>query len=228
MNTERHEDLCARLAAGELRLDDAEVLAYLDEEPTMRDELEDMARLGAALEGEAVLRREVLALAEQEHEAPGASAIGSSIRDAIAAEGAPAASTHSRPALLRAPWGPLAAAAAVLLVVALYFRDDDVVGPPRVDDPLGGGIEELQPTGETSALESFTWSSDLAPGGWFLVRVWGEQEQLLLESGRLHDATWTPTAAELEALDGALRWEVERYDAQGIADARADAELVLP
>jgi hypothetical protein len=123
----------------------------------------------------------------------------------------------------RRSWPPrrwllaIAAAAAVALVWLVWVaRPRWTRGGPSPEIQLGARLEIHAPASGAAAYERFTWSYDLSPGGWFVVRVRDPRspgsEPELARSGRLGEPRWQPPPEETRAWPDEILVEVQAFD----------------
>lgn len=202
--------------------------------PVCRAELDALLEVGRELDALATDTRGAIRDAHAEPSAPGEARVDAWLRERLPATsaGEPARATSvARPRRPGSVWWFAGALAAGLLVFLALRDRGETPGPgpgPDPGPPLSGGefaLEALQtPGGAAGSWTEFRWRGTLPAGGWFVVRVSGEDGALLLESPPLHDTRWEPTAEERTRLPRAFRWEVIVFDDTGQPqDARSDS-----
>lgn len=95
--------------------------------------------------------------------------------------------------------------------------------PPLVLD-AGPELRLLSPIGDVENYTRFHWSSQLAPGGWYELRIWdGETEdgQPLLQT-EVDDPEWIPKAEWQPP--PSLRWQVREFSPDGTLGAVLGAQ----
>jgi hypothetical protein len=196
-----HEELLARVLAGEIDPADPAVRDRLATCPECRREQERVGGLTARLRATAAQERADLARAAAE--------VGA--EDEARVREAFARALRTRPAKRRSAL--LLVAAAVLVLLGWVLR-----GAAREDDEvlLGEGDIEIHVADDFSQIQ---WSYSLPPGGRYVLTIHeledGAHGRVVLspELEALDTSRWRPSAAQLESLPDAIYVLVEAYRA---------------
>ncbi len=205
--------LLQRVTTGELRPDDAAVLAAIAADPTLRDEIADLLRVRATLDRAAVAQRAQVD-------------VGRVLRD-LAAKPPGSARPDARPRP-RGPslsqWLAISALAACALAWFVWPRDGIA---PRPETTLGSRID-VHPIehGDTGSL-TIRWSVRNASAAYHAARLRAlDDGRELAHADHLAEPAWTLTPNARRSLPPEALLEVVARDASGSAVARSDGTRV--
>lgn len=210
-------------------------------------ELDELRSLGLELDGAAALEREVLAeagalgLGDGEALPVALGARGQAVRGRQAAAGEPGGDPR-RWRSRRVGWSVALVAAAALALFVVRVASSPRRGEPS-GPPLAAGAPDLvldtdqaspsglRPRGAVPSFDRpFRW--DLAGDGWFLLRVYSDEDGALpddpplVTSPRVHGSSWSWPAAVTRGWPRRIRWEVQAFDATGLPIGAAEARAV--
>ena len=212
-HTNQHEALLQAVVVGEVTADAEAVVARRRACPRCARRLDALARALAALEADRAEQEELLALAEEQHDAPGEHHV-EALLEGAPRERAGAPAGPRRPPWLAGALTALAAAAGVLFFLR-PLADQGAGGDAPEEPRLLGGVEEsgltpLEPLGAVDEYGPFRWSVDPSLArevGYYVVLVRGPEGEEQ-ELGKSRTTEWDPGPL-IRELPDRVEWFVE-------------------
>jgi len=223
---EHHEDQLREIVIAGVKADSSEARVLLAGCRVCHERYHELLQLQEQLDSTAEMEKGILADARHLDSSPG-DEIAEADRIRRVAE------ARANQAGRAWTWRLLRAAIAASLVIGIVYvaqRAGETTdhGPTTIGP---ANPAELAPVGETDDFRGpFVWDLMVGEGGYFTVDVYSNSESAthnpLTTSGRLRQASWTPSAEEVNGWPDSILWEVQAFDASGnpLDSAQAVAE----